>query len=60
LMMGLRLTEGVPRAAVEPLDEAQAARLTGAGLLADDGARLALTPAGRPIADEVIRRLVPG
>ncbi|MEX0658135.1 MAG: radical SAM family heme chaperone HemW, partial [Egibacteraceae bacterium] len=56
LMMGLRLTEGVARAAVEPLDEHQAARLAGAGLLADDGARLALTPAGRPVADEVIRR----
>ncbi|HVM00574.1 MAG TPA: radical SAM family heme chaperone HemW [Egibacteraceae bacterium] len=59
LMMGLRLVAGVPRAAVEPLDEAAADRLVAAGLLADDGGRLALTPAGRPLAGAVVLRLLP-
>lgn len=58
LMMGLRLAEGVPRAAVEPVDEAEAGKLAAAGLLHDDGDRLALTPAGRPLASDVIVRLL--
>lgn len=59
LMMGLRLTEGVPRRLVEPVDEDQARRLAGAGMLTDEGGRLALTAAGRPLAGDVIRRLLP-
>jgi len=59
LLMGLRLVEGVPRAAVEPVDEAQTARMVDAGLVTDEGGRLALTAAGRPLADDVIRRLLP-
>lgn len=59
LMMGLRLAEGVPRAAVAPVDEDEVVRLTDAGLLTDERGRLALTPAGRPVADGVLRRLLP-
>lgn len=58
LMMGLRLAEGVARAAVEPVDEAEADKLAAAGLLSDDGDRLALTPAGRPLTSDVIVRLL--
>lgn len=58
LMLGLRLTEGVARTAVGPLDETEARRLVTDGLLADDGARLALTPAGRPLANAVTVRLL--
>lgn len=58
LMMGLRLAEGVARAAVEPVDEAEVGKLTAAGLLHDDGDRLALTPAGQPLASDVIVRVL--
>ncbi|HUG84718.1 MAG TPA: radical SAM family heme chaperone HemW, partial [Euzebya sp.] len=58
LMMGLRLVEGVPRAEVQPLDPATVARLIAGGLLTPrDGDRLALTPAGMPLAGAVIRQL---
>lgn len=57
LLMGLRLSEGVPRADVAPLDEAVVAGLGRAGLLVDDGERLRLTPAGVPLANAVILRL---
>ncbi|MGI8575125.1 MAG: hypothetical protein ACR2MA_07220, partial [Egibacteraceae bacterium] len=57
LMMGLRLTAGVARAEVEPIDERQAAVLSVGGLLADDGERLRLTARGRPVAGAIMRRL---
>lgn len=58
LMMGLRLTEGVARTDVEPLDDAVVDGLADRGLLrADVGGRLALTSAGRPLAGAVIRQL---
>ena len=37
LLMGLRLTEGVGRSDVDPLDDATVARLADLGLLTDDG-----------------------
>jgi oxygen-independent coproporphyrinogen-3 oxidase len=58
LFLGLRLSEGVPRAAVEPIAEAQAAALTRAGLLADDADRLRLSPTGRPVANAITLRLL--
>lgn len=58
LMMGLRLVEGVPRSDVAPLDPAVVARLIAGGLLTlHDGDRVALTPAGMPLAGAVIREL---
>lgn len=58
LMMGLRLAEGTPRRDVDPLDPATAGRLVDRGLLTPvPGDRLALTPAGMPVADAVIREL---
>ena len=57
LMLGLRLTAGVDRADVEPLDEAVVDGLTRMGLL-EAGSRLRLTPAGRPLAGAVILRLL--
>lgn len=59
LLLGLRLTEGITRQAVEPLDESEIERLVAAGLLTDDGSRLALTPHARVVADGVILRLLP-
>lgn len=59
LMMGLRLAEGVARATIEPVDEVEAGKLAAAGLLHDDGHRLALTPAGQPLAEDLIVRLLP-
>jgi oxygen-independent coproporphyrinogen-3 oxidase len=53
LMLGLRLAEGVARADVEPLDEPAVRAALERGLLSDDGARLVLTPSGRPLADGV-------
>lgn len=58
LMMGLRLTDGVDRSDIEPLDDAVLDRLTDGGLLQDDvDGRVTLTPAGRPVAGAVIRQL---
>ena len=57
LMMGLRITEGVARADVEPLDQPTLDRLTSAGLVTADADRVALTPAGMPLAGAVIREL---
>lgn len=57
LMLGLRLSDGVPRERVAPVDEDQARLLVAAGLLDDDGTRLRLTPDGRPLAGEVTARL---
>lgn len=59
LLMGLRLVEGVPRAAVEPVDEGEVTRLRAAGLLTDRDGRLALTAAGRPVANAVLLCLLP-
>jgi oxygen-independent coproporphyrinogen-3 oxidase len=58
LFLGLRLSEGVRRTAVEPVDESAAEALVRAGLLADDGDRLRLTAAGRPLANAVTVRLL--
>jgi oxygen-independent coproporphyrinogen-3 oxidase len=59
LLLGLRTVEGVARAEVEPVDEAAARALCAAGLLRDDGRRLALTPAGLALAGGVTERLLP-
>jgi oxygen-independent coproporphyrinogen-3 oxidase len=59
LLLGLRMTEGVSRAAVAPLDEARAAGLVNAGLLVDDGRRLRLTPNGMKVANGVTVHLLP-
>lgn len=58
LLLGLRTVEGVARARVEPIDEAQAARLVAAGLLVDAGGTLRLTDAGWPLANDVTVRLL--
>ena len=67
LMMGLRLGEGVNRAAFErragrPLDNAldreAAARLAAAGLIEDDATGLRLTAAGRPVLDAILAALI--
>ena len=58
LMMGLRVTEGVPREDVAPLEAGTVARLIADGLLTlKPGDHLALTPAGMPLAGAVIREL---
>jgi putative oxygen-independent coproporphyrinogen III oxidase len=58
LLLGLRIAEGVPRAAVEPIDDRTVTDLIRAGLLRDDPARLALTPDGMRLASAVTLRLV--
>jgi putative oxygen-independent coproporphyrinogen III oxidase len=58
LFLGLRLADGVLRADVEPLDDARVATLVRHGLVADDGARLRLTAAGRPLANAVTLELL--
>lgn len=58
LLLGLRLAEGVARAAVEPLDETEVGAACRAGLLSNEGGRLSLTAAGRPLADAVTVRLL--
>ncbi|CAN5152254.1 radical SAM family heme chaperone HemW [soil metagenome] len=60
LMLGLRLVGGVDRAAVDPVDETALRDLVSAGLLDEDPDRLVLTAAGRPLADGVTLRLLPG
>jgi putative oxygen-independent coproporphyrinogen III oxidase len=60
LLLGLRMLAGVPRADVAPLDEGAVGRMVAAGLLDDDGDRLALTAAGRPLANAVTVELLPG
>ncbi len=59
LLLGLRMVDGVPRDDVEPIDEPAAERLVAGGLLADDGLRLALTAAGRPLANAITVELLP-
>jgi len=58
LMMGLRLTEGVDRRAVAPLDVRAVADLAAAGLLTATDDRIALTPAGMRLASAVTLRLL--
>ncbi|HSJ46586.1 MAG TPA: radical SAM family heme chaperone HemW [Euzebyales bacterium] len=58
LMMGLRLTEGVGRAAVAPLDDRVVADLVAAGLLRDDPERLVLTSDGMRLASSVTLQLL--
>ncbi len=67
LMMGLRLNEGVARAAFEaragqPLDDAldreATARLANAGLIENDATGLRLTAAGRPVLDAILAALI--
>lgn len=58
LLMGLRLTDGVSRDAVAPLDDAAVERLTRAGLLNEQRGRLALTSAGMRLASAVTLELL--
>jgi oxygen-independent coproporphyrinogen-3 oxidase len=63
LMMGLRLAEGVDldrhaRLAGAPLDPGRIAPLEAMGLVRRTGARLAATPAGRPLLDAALRALL--
>ncbi len=67
LMMGLRLNEGVNRAAFarragraldDALDREAAARLANAGLIEDDATGLRLTAAGRPVLDAILAALI--
>ncbi len=58
LLMGLRVAEGVPRAAVAPIDDRVVADLVRAGLLRDDPDRLALTSDGMRLASAVTLELV--
>jgi oxygen-independent coproporphyrinogen III oxidase len=59
LMLGLRLDEPVPLAAVEPaLDHAALERLTGLGLVRRDGESLALSPRGRFLGGRVTAELL--
>ena len=58
LVMGLRLTEGVEAAPLAPiLDAARIDRLVARGLLARAGTRIALTEAGAPLLDAVLREI---
>ena len=57
LLLGLRMSEGVPAAAVEPLDDRRVRALVDAGLL-QAGDRLRLTPAGWALANDVTVRLL--
>jgi oxygen-independent coproporphyrinogen-3 oxidase len=57
LLLGLRMAEGVDRAAVEPVDDNQISALVDAGLLLADG-RLKLTASGWALANDVTVRLL--
>lgn len=62
VMMGLRLVDGIPSAAVDALDDvidaAPHAELVAEGLLIDDNDRLAATARGRLLLNEVLARLL--
>ncbi|MCC2975112.1 radical SAM family heme chaperone HemW [Sphingomonas sp. PL-96] len=69
LVMGLRMREGIDLARVAALggtkidavvDLAAIGRLATQGLVARDGDRLALTPAGMPLLDAVLREVARG
>ena len=58
LVMGLRLTEGVATGPIEPmLDRVAIDRLAGLGLLTASPDRIALTEAGAPLLDAVLREI---
>ena len=58
LVMGLRLTEGVSTAGIEPiLDEGAITLLARQGLLVRSPNRIALTEAGAPVLDAVLREI---
>ncbi len=58
LVMGLRLTEGVDAAPLAPiLDQPRVDRLAAQGLLVRTGSRIALTEAGAPLLDAVLREI---
>ena len=59
LLMGLRITEGVARAEVVPIDEAAAKQLIAQGLLTDDGQRLRVTAQGRALTGGIVLKLLP-
>ncbi|MEZ5938229.1 MAG: coproporphyrinogen-III oxidase family protein, partial [Hyphomonadaceae bacterium] len=63
IAMGLRVREGFARADVTELgfdiDAGALARLSGQGLVSDDGRRIALTPKGRLFADRIAAELSP-
>ncbi len=60
LMMGLRLTEGIPRdgLADDILDRAAIARLTTHGLLYDDSERLVATPQGLLVLNSLLAEIL--
>ena len=67
MMMGLRLTEGIPRERIERetggpwarwLDAGRVDALTQAGFLVDDDRRLAATDAGRQRLNAVLEHLL--
>lgn len=60
LMLGLRVSEGVPLAELSALEMAKLDEMVGVGLLTIDDDRLAATPAGRLVLDRVIGELVVG
>jgi oxygen-independent coproporphyrinogen-3 oxidase len=58
LVMGLRLTEGVETAELEPLlDQPAIERLAAQGLLTRTGPRIALTETGAPLLDAILREI---
>ena len=62
LVMGLRLAEGVEMARIgwEWVDDDAVARLATQGLVTRDSERLAVTPAGMPVLDAILREVVRG
>jgi putative oxygen-independent coproporphyrinogen III oxidase len=66
LVMGLRLRDGIDLDALAArgipaaslIDQANMARLAAVGLIATDGARLALTDRGAPLLDAILRDIV--
>nr|WP_276616370.1 radical SAM family heme chaperone HemW [Sphingomonas sp. SFZ2018-12] len=62
LVMGLRLAEGVDVARIgrDWVDDDAAARLATQGLVTRDSERLAVTPAGMPVLDAILREVVRG
>ncbi len=64
ILMGLRVSEGLDRAALRAatgrdIDESGLASMTGYGVLALEGDRVRLTPAGRAFADAAASALCP-
>lgn len=57
VMMGLRTTEGISAAG---LDQEEVERLITSGHISRTGDRVALTPQGRIVANQVMARLIPG